>query len=60
MDRDVLLFAVSHSSRRGATLSDALCNYVLYHAVVSCSYASASLCFVCCASFVVIVRAFPQ
>jgi len=39
----------------------ALCNYVVYHAVVSCSYASASLWFVCCdSSCVVIVRAFPQ
>jgi len=38
----------------------ALCNYVLYHAVVSCSHASASPCLVCCDSRVVIVRAFPQ
>jgi len=38
----------------------AWCNYVLYHAVVSCWYASASLCFVCCYSRVVFVRAFPQ
>jgi len=38
----------------------ALFNYVLYHAVESCSHASASLCFVCCDSCVVIARAFPQ
>jgi len=38
----------------------ALCNYVLFHAVVSCSHASASPCLVCRDSCVVIVRAFPQ
>jgi len=38
----------------------ALCSYVLYHAVVSCSHARASLCFVCCDSCVVNVRAFTQ
>jgi len=32
----------------------ALCNYALYHAVVSCLYANASLCSVCCDSCVVI------
>ena len=38
----------------------ALCDYVLYHVVVSCSHASASLCFVCCDSCDVVVRAFSQ
>jgi len=37
----------------------AMCYYMLYHAVISCSHASASLCLVC-DSCVVIVRAFPQ
>ena len=45
-----------HRPRWPKNCDCALCNYVLYHAVVSCSQASASLCLVCCDSCVVIVR----
>ena len=51
-------WANAATARQPKNCDCALCKYVLYHAVVLCSYAIVSLCFVCCDSCVVVVPPF--